>query len=130
MIGLDTNVLIRYLTQDEPKQSAKANTLIESTLSEKHLGFISLIVLIEISWVLESCYDQDQQSIINVIKQLLTTKQFVIQHADIAHLAIKTLEKHSGDFSDAVIALLAKQYGCNKTVTFDRKAIRTGMTLL
>ena len=128
MIGLDTNVLIRYITQDDVSQSKKATALIENQLSEKHLGYITLITIIEIIWVLESCYSQKKTVLIDVIESLIKTKQFLIERADIVHLALKAYERGYGDFSDAVIAALCKDSGCIETVTFDKKALSVGMT--
>ena len=130
MIGLDTNVVVRYLTQDDPAQSKKASLLIENTLNEHNPGYISLIVLIEICWVLESCYDQKKSNLIEVIEGLLTTKQFQVERASIAHNALKKYRIGKGDFSDAVIETVCKEAGCEKTLTFDKKAISLGMEKL
>jgi len=130
MKGLDTNVLIRYITQDDPSQSKKATALIEGELSEHNLGYVTLITVIEIAWVLESCYDQKKAALIDVIESLIKTKQFLIERADIVHLALKAYQSGNGDFSDAIIAALCKDRGCSETVTFDKKAVSVGMTKL
>ena len=130
MIGIDTNVLIRYITQDDKTQSKKANNLIEQELSESVFGFVTLVSLIEIVWVLESCYEQKKSDLINVVGALLTTKQIKIERSDIAYLALKDFESGNGDFSDAVIARLSKAAGCTKVVTFDKKAVSVGMEIL
>ena len=130
MIGLDTNVVVRYLTQDDPTQSKKASLLIENTLNEQNPGYISLIVLIEICWVLESCYDQKKSNLVEVIEGLLTTKQFLVERASIAHKALKKYRSGKGDFSDAIIEEICKDAGCEKTLTFDKKAISIGMEKL
>lgn len=130
MIGLDTNVVIRFLTQDDPIQSPIANDLIENTLSQSNLGFITLVSLIEIVWVLESCYDQNKATLCQIIEQLLSIKQIKVERADLAHQALKSYKKASADFSDAVIAITSEHEGCNKTFTFDKKAKSIGMELL
>ena len=130
MIGLDANVVIRYLTQDDPAQSKKASSLIENKLNEQNPGYISLIVLVEICWVLESCYDQEKSSLVEVIEGLLTTKQFMVERASIAHNALKKYRVGKGDFSDAIIYELCKEAGCEKTLTFDKKAVSLGMVKL
>ncbi len=130
MIGLDTNVVIRYLTQDDPTQSKKASSLIENKLDEQNPGYISLIVLVEICWVLESCYDQKKSNLIEVVEGLLTTKQFLVERASIAHNALKKYRVGKGDFSDAIIEVVCKEAGCEKTLTFDKKAISLGMEKL
>jgi predicted nucleic-acid-binding protein len=127
MIGLDTNVVIRYLTQDDSKQSAIANRLIESELSDKCLGFITHIVLVEVIWVLESCYDQKKEALVSVIESLLTTKQIIIDRAEVVHLALKRYRAGNADFSDALILAVCDASGCERTATFDKKAATIGM---
>jgi len=130
MIGLDTNVLIRYLTQDDAKQSKKANKLIEEKLTDSKPGFVTLITLVEIAWVLESCYDQQKDQIIFIIHSLLTTKQLVIESADKVYLATKRYSTGGADFSDALIAVISENSGCDIVMTFDKKAKSVGMELI
>lgn len=127
MIGLDTNVVIRYLTQDDPKQSAIANRIIEQELTEKNQGYITLISLIEIAWVLESCYEQTKDDLINVLDLLLTIKQISIEKTDLVYLALKRFRTGTADFSDALITLVCEDAGCKRIVSFDKKAVTVGM---
>lgn len=127
MIGLDTNVVIRYLTQDDPKQSAIANRIIEQELTEKNQGYITLISLIEITWVLESCYQQTKEDIINLLDLLLTIKQISIEKTDLVYLALKRFRTGAADFSDALITLVCEDAGCKRVVSFDKKAVTVGM---
>lgn len=127
MIGLDTNVVIRYLTQDDPKQSAIANHIIEQELSEKNQGYITLISLIEITWVLESCYEQTKEDLINMLDLLLTIKQISIEKTDLVYLALKRFRTGTADFSDALITLVCEDAGCKRVVSFDKKAVTVGM---
>jgi predicted nucleic-acid-binding protein len=103
MIGLDTNVLVRYLTQDDAAQSALANQVIEEQLTQRNPGFISSIVLVEVVWVLETCYDQTQSAIEAIVNGLLTTRQLVVDEADLVYLALKRFSGGNADFSDALI---------------------------
>ena len=89
-----------------------------------------MIVLIEICWVLESCYDQKKSNLMEVIEGLLTTKQLLVERAAIAHNALKKYRAGKGDFSDAVIEEICKEAGCEKTLTFDKKAVSLGMEKL
>jgi len=130
VIGLDTNVVIRYLTQDDAKQAAKANKLIEEQLSLQSPGFITAITMVEIVWVLESCYKQNRDDISKVLYSLLTTKQLVIESADKVYLALRRYGNASADFSDALIAIVAEQEGCERVVTFDKQAVKVGMELI
>lgn len=127
MIGLDTNVVIRYLTQDDPKQSAIANRIIEQELTEKNQGYITLVSLIEIAWVLESCYEQTKDDLINVLDLLLTIKQISIEKTDLVYLALKRFRTGTADFSDALITLVCEDAGCKRIISFDKKAVTVGM---
>ncbi len=130
MIGIDTNIIIRYLTQDDPIQANLANKLIEEELNQSNPGFITLISLIEISWVLKRCYSQTKDQIINVIAQLLETRQLLIENQECAYLALKKFSSGNADYADSLITVLSEQAGCNKIVTFDKKAKSVGMKIL
>ena len=127
MIGLDTNVVIRYLTQDDPEQSVRANEWIEQRLTSREPGFISVIVLVEVVWVLETCYDQSKEAVAEVVNNLLITKQLVVDEADLVYLALKRFTPNSGDFADALIAVIGENRGCNAVLSFDKKARSIGM---
>lgn len=73
MIGLDTNVLVRYIVQDEPAQARSATQLIERVLTPEHPGFVNYVVICELVWVLESAYGFARAQIIPVLRQLLAT---------------------------------------------------------
>ena len=131
MIGLDTNVVIRYLTQDDPKQSAVATRLMEKTLSADEPGFISLVVLAEVVWVLVSLYSVDRAGVAEVVSGLLTTEQLRVESAELVWRAKRRYEASKADFSDALIAECAIAAGCKRAVTFDRAAAATsGLELL
>ena len=130
MTGLDTNVIIRYLTQDDAGQAKKASLLIENKLNVKEPGFITLIVLVELVWVLESCYSQGKEEILNVLQGLLTTRQLVVEKTDMAYLAMKRYTSASADFSDALIMVISEHEGCKRVMTFDKNARSVGMDLL
>ena len=130
MIGLDTNILVRYIVQDDSKQSTLATQLIERKLSLTNPGFISLVTLIETVWVLRSCYQQSRSEIIALLRLIITIRQLRVEKLEIVHQAIKRFEHGNGDFSDAVICLVNDDHGCDETITFDKKARTVGMTLL
>lgn len=129
VIGLDTNIIIRYLTQDDKKQAEVATRIVENELNSENQGFISLVVLVEIVWVLMRCYDQTKTELYSVINQLLATKQFQVEQLDNAFKALRKWQQTNGDFSDALIAVLAQDKGCAYTLTFDKKAVSLGMKL-
>ncbi|MGZ8992638.1 MAG: PIN domain-containing protein [Burkholderiaceae bacterium] len=129
MIGLDSNVLVRYLTQDDPVQSARATRLIERQLSEKAPGFISLIVLVELWWVLKRLYRATGVELRQTVQDLLDTRQFVLEQRGAVIQAVKKLDA-AGDIADSLIVELARAAGCERMVTFDTDARRVGMELL
>lgn len=131
MIGLDTNVVVRYLTQDEPRQTALANELIEQTLSAENPGFVSTVTLVELVWVLESGYACDRAQIVAVVERLLRARSLLIEEADRAWQAIRVYARGRADFADCMIERAGHAHGCDHTTTFDRAAAKgAGMRLL
>jgi predicted nucleic-acid-binding protein len=130
VIGIDTNVLVRYIAQDEPAQARKATTLIETECSEANPGFVGLIVLVEVVWVAESCYTASREDVAKIVRQLLDTRQLIVQEAESVWQALRRFESTKADFADCLIERLASTAGCTKTVTSDKKATRVGMSLL
>ena len=130
MIGLDTNVLVRYLAQDDPRQAAKALRLIERECSEARPGFIAAIVLAELVWVLESCYGSAKTEIVAVLQRILRTKQLVVQDAEAVWKAVRLFESSKADFSDCLIERVGGTHDCEYTATFDKGAADAGMRLI
>ncbi len=124
MIGLDTNILVRYLAQDDPVQSAKATEIIEERLSEDEPGFISLVTIAEAVWVLDRLYDQSPQEIAQLIERMLQSDTLFFQNEQEVFTAMVALKAGRGSFADALIGALATWAGCNLTLTFDKRAAR------
>lgn len=124
MIGLDTNVVVRYLTQDEPAQAARATRLIEERLSLAEPGFVSLVAMVETVWVLERAYGYSATGIAAEIRRLLQIDSLVVEREQQVFTAMIALQDGSGGFADALIGALNARAGCERTVTFDRKALR------
>ena len=122
MNGLDTNVLVRYLTQDDPYQSKLATELMENTLTADCPGYVNLVVLCELMWVLEDCYEQGRSDLLKVLDQLLRVAEVRLEDADAVRLAVADFRGGSADFSDHLIARSNLARGCEKTYTFDKKA--------
>ena len=122
MIGLDTNVVIRYLVQDDKKQSAAATRFIEKSLTTDVPGYINHITLCEIVWVLQRCYDVTKQQLRDIIEGLLTTKQLIVENVEVAWKALRAYDANRADFCDALIGQANIHSGCEHTVTFDKKA--------
>jgi predicted nucleic-acid-binding protein len=130
MIGLDTNVIVRYLTHDDPTQTAAAVKVMDS-LSSDSPGFISLIVVVELVWVLEASYRFKKDEIEQVLETLLRSKELVIERAEIVAQALRRFSASRADFADCLIERSAHAAECQYTVTFDRKAANAaGMKLL
>ena len=134
MIGLDTNVLARYLTQDDVRQAALASRLIENELTIASPGFISLVVLAELCWVLSRLYSATMDELADMISDLLNTPQIQVERREVVQAAIRRFKRgksRKAGLVDALIAELARSEGCTSTVTFDKAAVRAaGMTLL
>ena len=130
MIGLDTNVLVRYLVQDDPVQSARANKLMENELSEEEPGFVGLVVLAETTWVLQRLYSATALEVRETVADLLGTSQIVVENRDAVTSALAKTHANKCAFADALIAASAEGAGCASVVSFDRGAVRAGMTLL
>ena len=130
MIGLDTNVLVRYIMQDDAKQSAKATAIVES-LDEAGGGYITLVSMVELVWVLGSSYELTRAQVALALDSILRTKQFTIEPADQLLRALRVFKSGKSDFADCLIERTAASAGCEKTVTFDVNASRfAGMTLI
>ena len=124
MIGLDTNILVRYLAQDDPVQSPKATALIERQLTEEAPGFVSVVAMAETSWVLERLYHLGDGAIAAAIERMLQTDVLVIESEQEVFTAMIALKEGRGSFADALIGALGGKAGCSHTVTFDQKALR------
>lgn len=121
MIGLDTNVIVRYVMQDDEAQAARASTLMES-LSEENRGYVSLVVLAELHWVLRRAYRVSATQVADVVRGLLDAAEVEVAEADSVRRALLTAGE--GDFADALVAELGGAAGCAWTATFDERASR------
>ena len=130
MIGLDTNVLVRYIMQDDPKHSPKANQLIES-LDGDNPGYITMVSVIELYWVLTSCYELTGEQVGQALEAILRTKSFLVERADQVMRALRVFGDGRADFADCLIERSASGAGCTQTMTFDVGASKhAGMTLI
>ena len=123
MIGIDTNVLVRYVVQDDPRQSAAATHFIEATLGGDEPGWIASIVLCEFVWVLEAAYGYARNAIASTLQRLFEVDRFRLEAPSLAWRALDAY-RDGVDFADALIALGNEHAGCAYTATFDRGAAR------
>jgi predicted nucleic-acid-binding protein len=120
MIGLDTNLLVRYLTKDDPAQFAKAKALIDASAAAGDRFVISNAVLCELVWVLRTTYEYSREDIARALEQILATAEFDVERSDEARLALREFQSTKADFSDALIGRINQLLGADHTVTFDR----------
>jgi len=124
MIGLDTNILVRYLVQDDPIQSAKATEIMERRLTEDSPGFVSIVAMVETVWVLERAYGLANREIAAAVERMLQTEVLVVENEQEVFTAMVALKQGRGSFADGLIAELGTRAGCVRTLTFDQKAVR------
>ena len=124
MVGIDTNVLIRFVVQDDKKQAAVASDLIEHYCSASNPALICLIVLCEFVWVLSSAYGYSREQIASALKQILVTECLEVSKHDMAWSAMLDYDNGHGDYADCLIARLNELNGADITYTFDKKASR------
>jgi predicted nucleic-acid-binding protein len=130
MVGIDTNVLVRYLAQDDPKQSAQATRLIES-LSAADPGFVPSVVLVESLWVMQDLYRATRERLAQVVETLLQTEGLIVESAELAWRALATFRRGRADFADCLISRTCAAQACSVVWTFDKLAARdAGMTLV
>jgi predicted nucleic-acid-binding protein len=124
MIGLDTNILVRYLAQDDAAQSARATEILEQRLTEEQPGYISLVTMAETVWVLDRAYGLSAAQIAGVVERMLQADALVIQNEQEVFTAMIALKTGTASFADALIGAVDRWAGCSTTLTFDRRAAR------
>lgn len=124
MIALDTNVLARYVVRDEPRQTAAATRLIESSCTPESPRFVSLIVLAELVWVLARGYRYPRPQITTVLRTMLSADDLRVERAELAWQALNLYEDGEADFADYLIGLIGRDEKAEATYTFDRRATR------
>ena len=119
MKGVDTNVLVRYITRDDPGQERAASRFLDSARARSEPVFVNVIVLCELVWVLGRTYEYTRAEVAAVIGQVLSTEQVVVEDADLAWLALSDFKASKADFADCLIGRKNLRLGCDETVTFD-----------
>ena len=130
MIGLDTNVLVRYFAQDDPLQNPQAQALIDS-LTKDEPGWVSVTTIVELVWVVTQRLKRDRQTMTDILNHLLSREEIAVEQLELMERALQRYIKGNADFADCLIAVSASAAGCSRTVTFDRIAARdAGMELI
>lgn len=125
MVALDTNVIVRYIAQDDPVQSAIATRIFEDVISDKNHGFITAIAICETLWVLSRAYGQPRGKLVEVVEALLTADNLEVEHRDLVWGAKEDFRCGKADFSDYLIARIGKAQGASTTLSFDGKALKS-----
>ena len=122
--GIDTNVLVRYLVQDDPGQSALATRFIEEELSADNKGYIASVTLCETLWVLARAYKQPKKTLLKVIRAILEAEVFEVENRDCAWRAYFDFDEGEADYSAFLIGEICKAKGATAVVTFDSNALK------
>jgi predicted nucleic-acid-binding protein len=125
VIALDTNVLVRFLVQDDPAQGRTAATLIGGLTAEAP-GWICREVAVEMVWVLERAYRLTRAEIADAVEALLEARELRFEAEDRVGLAINRYRKGGPGFSDQMILIAAGQAGCSGLFSFDRRLVQAG----
>lgn len=127
MIALDTNVLVRHFVQDDARQSAAATKLIKTECTSEEPGFISLVVLAELVWVLERAYGYDRGQIEHLIRRVLTVADFAVENSELAWRALNEFQNGTADFADYLIGLAGAAAKAEVTFTFDVRTAKSSL---
>ena len=127
MVALDTNVIVRYIAQDDNRQSKIATHIFEEVITEDNHGFLTAISLCETLWVLKRAYDQPKETLIKVLETLLQTDFLELEHRDLVWGAIEDFRNGKADFSDYFLARIGKRHGASTTFSFDANALKAKM---
>lgn len=120
-IGLDANVLLRALLNDDPRQSALARELL-SGLDEDRRGYLGVPAMLEVFWVLRSRYRVPRETITETIRELLTIRYLDVESSEAVAQALSMYQKRRAEFEDALLGERNAEAGCDFTYTFDRDA--------
>ena len=126
MIGVDTNVLVRMIIADDPRQAAAARELIADQCTPDDPDFISNIVLAELAWILARGYGYSRSEIARAIERVMETSQLQVESSNEVAAALVDYRNGPADFTDCLVGQVNRSAGCSHTVTFDRKAAKLG----
>ena len=131
MIGIDTNILVRYIVQDDEEQVRLATSLLEGKLSKNNQGIVSTVVLCELVWVLRRAYGYGKKQVVEVLQTLMSSAELVVDRVDDAWRAVREYETGSADFTDYYIGQMNRTLHAETTYTLDQKSgSETNFTLL
>lgn len=120
MIGIDTNILVRYLAQDDPAQARRVEAFLSTALDDGTRLHVDDIVLCELVWVLRAAYRLGKATIVEALDKVMSTAIFSFDDRELLRVALHDYREGTGDFSDYVIGRRNARTRCEHTVTFDR----------
>lgn len=126
MIGIDTNLLVRYLTQDDAAQSKQAARIIDAAIEADEDLYLNHIVVCELTWVLARAYGYAKDELLGVLEKILAAGQFAFEDKDSLWRALEAFRRSRADFADCLIGVKNSTAGCRTTVTLDRAAAGLG----
>jgi len=124
VIGLDTNVLLRFLVADDARQTERAHRVIREHCHPDAPGYVNHVVLCELIWVLERSYGYPRPAVATVAETLCRSGDFSVQDSDAVREALDAFRASQADFADCLIGVVNRRHGCRNTVTFDREAAK------
>jgi predicted nucleic-acid-binding protein len=124
MLGVDTNVLVRYLTRDDQPQYDKARRMIDREVAKGEPVLVSLLVLLETEWVLRSRYEMAKPDIVTAFSALLDTADLTFEDEPSVETAVYSWKDSAADFADCLIEARNRRLGCRATATFDVRALK------
>ena len=127
MIAVDTNIIIRFLVKDDASQASKVLDRFKKAEANKKTFFVTLLVVLEVIWVLESVYEYSREEILSAMESMTRLAIFRFENIDLIHDFLSLNEKLNHDLSDVLIGLCARHNGCDYTLTFDKKASKSSL---
>ena len=124
MTGLDTNVIVRFLVRDDERQAQSVYRRFKQAESEGEALFVSLCVVLETIWVLESAYDQSRFEVLDALEDMRRMPILQFERDDVLQRLLLEGRTCKADLSDLLIAHSGEANGCGVGITFDRKAAR------
>jgi predicted nucleic-acid-binding protein len=124
MLGVDTNVLVRYLTRDDQPQYDKARRMIDREVAKGEPVLVSLLVLLETEWVLRSRYEMAKADIVTAFSALLDTADLTFEDEPSVETAVYSWKDSAADFADCLIEARNRRLWCRATATFDVRALK------
>jgi predicted nucleic-acid-binding protein len=127
MIGIDTNILVRFLVRDDLKQGESVKNFFAMSQKKGEYLFISNVVVLELLYVLESVYEYNREEIVNAINALLKINIFKFENHNLLSEFINISKTTNIELPDLLVGLISKYAGCRSTITFDKSASKSNL---